>query len=264
MVLLYPAASLAPRRVDEVLEEEWKAAKAAGFETTLLDFDLLQAGGMPRLSDLEPNQNVLYRGWMMQGADYERLHYLVSKGGGQLVTSLAAYSLCHHLPRWYPLLKDFTAETLFFDEQEDVAAALRAHGWTGCFLKDHVKSLSTGQGSLLHDLDQVSLCVDQMRKYRGFIEGGLCARKIETYQTDTERRFFVIQGRPYGDEAEIPDCVQAAASLIESPFFSVDVAVRQDGAMRIIELGDGQVSDRKHWSAEKLVSALQSGFNMEA
>jgi hypothetical protein len=31
------------------------------------------------------------------------------------------------------------------------------------------------------------------------------------------------------------------------------VAERRDGAVRIIEIGDGQVSDRKHWAIKRFV-----------
>jgi hypothetical protein len=36
-----------------------------------------------------------------------------------------------------------------------------------------------------------------------------------------------------------------------SPFFSVDVALREDGVARIVEIGDGQVSDLVGWSPER-------------
>jgi hypothetical protein len=52
--------------------------------------------------------------------------------------------------------------------------------------------------------------------------------------------------------------VTTAASRISSPFFTVDVARREDGTLRIIELGDGQVSDRKHWSSERLLALLRA------
>lgn len=262
MLILYPQDSFNARSVDECYLEEWQVAKEAGLQTALFDFDLFQTGESPRLLGFTPNQKVLYRGWMMSEGNYRRFYQLAQSQGGQLATSPDSYVLCHHLPRWYPQLSDYTAETLFFDEQADVATTVREHGWTGCFLKDHVKSLSTGQGSLLRDLDQISACIHQMRKYRGFIEGGLCARKIETYKPESEFRFFVINGQPYGDDVDIPECVQAAAKVIKSPFFSVDVALREDGVQRIIELGDGQVSDHKHWQAEKLVSVLRNGFNL--
>jgi len=49
-----------------------------------------------------------------------------------------------------------------------------------------------------------------------------------------------------------------AAQRVASPFFSVDVAERRDGILRVIEIGDGQVSDRKHWPAERFMRMLAS------
>jgi len=43
----------------------------------------------------------------------------------------------------------------------------------------------------------------------------------------------------------VPKIVQTIAPRIDSPFFSVDVVLSTDGTPRLIELGDGQVSDRK-------------------
>ena len=61
---------------------------------------------------------------------------------------------------------------------------------------------------------------------------------------------------PFADGGEIPTLVQTAAALVKSPFFTVDVALRDDGELRLVELGDGQVSDRKHWSAESFIQVL--------
>jgi hypothetical protein len=38
----------------------------------------------------------------------------------------------------------------------------------------------------------------------------------------------------------------------------VDVAARVDGEVRIIEIGDGQVCDRKHWPAQHFVDMFAS------
>ena len=51
------------------------------------------------------------------------------------------------------------------------------------------------------------------------------------------------------DAEPVPDLVQQVASRIPSPFFSVDVARRDDGVLRVVEVGDGQVSDLVGWSA---------------
>jgi hypothetical protein len=38
----------------------------------------------------------------------------------------------------------------------------------------------------------------------------------------------------------------------------VDAALRSDGVLRIVEIGDGQMSDRKHWPLERFVRLLVS------
>ena len=47
--------------------------------------------------------------------------------------------------------------------------------------------------------------------------------------------------------------VAFCARAIASPFFSVDIARRRDGVERIVEIGDGQVSDLVGWSIERIV-----------
>jgi hypothetical protein len=96
-----------------------------------------------------------------------------------------------------------------------------------------------------------------MKSFRGEVEGGLCARQIEDFDTTTEERYFVFLRKPFSRTDLIPEVVQLAADRIDSPFFAVDTIVRRDGVTRIIELGDGQVSDRKRWSARRFVEMLR-------
>jgi hypothetical protein len=113
-----------------------------------------------------------------------------------------------------------------------------------------VKSLKTPPGPIVREPSQVNSLVAEMRRYRGDIEGGLCVRRVETFVPDAERRYFVLDGKPYGPTGErVPELVKQVAERIPSPFFSVDVALRQDGVLRVVEVGDGQVSDLVGWSA---------------
>ena len=50
-----------------------------------------------------------------------------------------------------------------------------------------------------------------------------------------------------------PEIVQECAKRISSPFFSVDAVDRSDGVQRIVEIGDGQVSDLVGWTADRFV-----------
>jgi hypothetical protein len=52
----------------------------------------------------------------------------------------------------------------------------------------------------------------------------------------------------------VPDFVCQVASWIPSRFFSVDVIRRNDGVLRVVEIGDGQVSDLVGWSTSAFVA----------
>ena len=67
---------------------------------------------------------------------------------------------------------------------------------------------------------------------------------------DSERRYFVLLGVAYAasEDAAVPAIVQRCAQRLPSKFFSVDVAQRADGQLRVVEVGDGQVSDLVGWS----------------
>ena len=258
MRLIYPSDTFNPKAVDEIYADEFAAAQAIGLPVSLFSFESFLNGSLKVQPAIQNGESVLFRSWMMTADDYTRLHNNIISKGGHPITDVSAYLLCHHLPNWYPALREFTAETRTYSENDNIEDDLRVSGWEGCFLKDYVKSLSTDGGSLVRNLTTIPEVIARMRKYRGQIEGGLCARRIEQYDEGTEKRYFVWHGVAYSDSGDIPEIVQQAAQRIASPFFTVDVACRLDGTLRIIELGDGQVSDRKHWNSTALISVLNS------
>jgi hypothetical protein len=154
-------------------------------------------------------------------------------------------------------LQDFTPQTYFFNEGDDIAAKLHSLSWTSCFLKDYVKSVAIAGGSVARHLSDIPAILAKMKKYRGMIEGGICVRQIEDFESDSEDRYFVYQGKPFCRTGDMPDVVTTASKRISSPFFSLDVALRRDGVLRIIELGDGQVSDLKQWEPKQLLKILE-------
>ena len=86
-----------------------------------------------------------------------------------------------------------------------------------------------------------------MQQFRGVIEGGVCVRRFEQFVADSETRYFVIKGQPYASSGAIPNMIFECARRINSHFFSVDVAMRTDLQLRVVEMGDGQVSDLVGW-----------------
>jgi hypothetical protein len=257
MRFLYPASPLQPRDPDELYAEEHAAALGAGFHVSLFSFEEFAAGPFRARPTISGGETLLYRGWMVTPAQYRQLCAEVSRFGAPMLTSPEQYELCHHLPRWYPTLAEFTPETLFFRENDDVASRLRELSWTGCFLKDYVKSLAIADGSLVSDLARIPEVIAKMKVYRGEIEGGICARRVEDFDPETEDRYFVFRGTAYSREGSVPEAVQTAARRIDSPFFTVDTMRRRDGEIRIVELGDGQVSDRKKWTAQQIIAMLR-------
>jgi hypothetical protein len=172
------------------------------------------------------------------------------------LTSTREYLAAHHLPNWYPLLASWTPLTKVFSEHENLEAALTALGWQEFFIKDYVKSLKTSVGSRISDPSLIARVVAEMRAFRGHIEGGICVRQVEPLRAESERRYFVLRGQAFAPDATevIPPPVIFAAGCIESPFFSVDVAQREDSTLRIVEIGDGQVSDLVGWTPARFAA----------
>jgi hypothetical protein len=191
----------------------------------------------------------------MSRINYVNLDASVERAGGSCLTSPEDYLVTHHLPRWYPIVRDYMPETVFLDTDADLASELRRLGWGRFFIKGHVKSLKNSVGSIIEDPEQIDIVVSEMEKYRGFIEGSLCIRRVEDFIAGYERRYFVRNRKPYAAEpgAANPEPVVFCAGAIPSPFFSVDIARRADGVERIFEIGHGQVSDLVGWSVERFV-----------
>ena len=54
--------------------------------------------------------------------------------------------------------------------------------------------------------------------------------------------------------------MQPAIAALGLPFVAIDLAMRRDEVWRVVELGDGQVSDRPATTpADELVTALLAG-----
>lgn len=264
MHLLYPTSPLRSKQPDEQFEAEVEAVRGAGFEVSLFSLEDFQGGTfrafppLPRNTDIL--SDILYRGWMMSAAEYEALVLAVSRAGARPVTDLQAYLASHHLPNWYAAIADLTPETRIYPADCDLEAELRALDWSDFFIKDYVKSLKTSSGSLISKPEQVAAVVSDMRRFRGVIEGGFCVRRVERFLPDTERRYFVLEGEPHATSSDMPPIVHECAKRLRGRFYSVDVVQRMDGQLRIVEVGDGQVSDLVGWTPNQFAGILANHF----
>src|ERR1700733_5963153 len=106
MQLLYPSSPLKVKQPDEQFAAEVDAVRAAGFKVSLFSLETFQGGEFRATPPLPTAANVLYRGWMLSAADYGALVSAFSGVEASPVISLEAYLASHHLPNWYPQIKD--------------------------------------------------------------------------------------------------------------------------------------------------------------
>ena len=254
MHVVFPADYFNPRQPDETFAAQAEAFAGRGWSVSTCALD----GDQVFRPALMPGETVLYRGWMLDGAGYRAFVDAVQGAGAWVMTSPEAYLATHHLPRWAPLLADVTPETVCFTDLSDLSPQLEQLGWDGFFVKDFVKSLKTGAGSVITRSDQIGELLERMAHFRGQIEGGVCVRRVEDLDPASEARFFVRAGQAFSaDGAGVPELVRLVAGRIPSPFFSVDIARRADGVWRVVEVGDGQVSDLVGWTPEQFMTVWE-------
>jgi hypothetical protein len=253
MIFLFPSDHFNPKQVDEMYLDQAGSLNKAGFNTAAICLESLGDNSPKICPPLPQNSEVVYRGWMLSPSEYELLVNAVESAGAFPFTSQAEYLLTHYLPNWYPAIADLTPVTKFYSIDDDLESELRTLGWERFFIKDYVKSLKTSAGSIIEHPSEIRAIVAEMQKFRGTIEGGICVRLVEDFVVESEKRYFAVRGKLFAacEGEEIPDIVRECTARIHSKFFSVDAVERQDGIKRIVEIGDGQVSDLVGWSAAR-------------
>lgn len=252
MRLLYPRHFFSRHRPDEVYEDEYDAVQQAGLPCALFSYEDLERGTLAGKS-VQYQEPILMRSWMMTLPQYrymDTIHWLY--------TPPKMYELCHHLPRWYSQVEpfDITSVTYHFSNEEWEKEQDNPVWSSGKnFVKDYVKSVGTK--SVTNSHAEVLAAVETIRQQRGFVEGGVCIRAYEEFAN--EKRLFCVNGTVYShDGSEIPQIIKGIATRIASPFFSIDIGHNNvTGDVRIIEMGDGQVSDRKEWDIPTFVKLLE-------
>lgn len=131
------------------------------------------------------------------------------------------------------------------------------------FIKDYVKSLKTGKGSIVDSQTDLLRALSEMKFYRGIIEGGVVLREVVNIQPNSEVRFFVARNKMFTPTVKDCDKYKLVENVVEKlghkklNFYSVDVANISNGDIKVIELGDGQVSDYPGWSLNNFITILK-------
>ncbi|AGL18129.1 ATP-grasp domain-containing protein [Actinoplanes sp. N902-109] len=264
MILLFPADVLRPRRVDDHFAGEAAAARDAGFPVAVVDHDAIARGDATGAVTRVPGDSTaIYRGWMLAGDRYAEFEAALATRAVRLNTDAQQYRRAHELPGWYAGLSAFTPPSLWTTgtDRAGFDAVRTALGSGPAVLRDYTKSMKHHWHEAayipdLADAPQAWSVARRMAELRGDdLAGGFVLRRYEEF-TGAEVRTWWIDGtcRLVTAHPDTPDelppadldltGLRPAVVALALPFVTVDLARRTDGTWRVIELGDGQVSDR--------------------
>ncbi|WP_406284597.1 ATP-grasp domain-containing protein [Embleya sp. NBC_00896] len=250
--LLVPADPLNPRRTDPHFAPEAEAALALGIPVARVDHDALVRGDAHEAVRRVPlDQGPLrYRGWMIPATRYAELDAALRPRGASLATPPERYRAAHELPGWYEHFRALTPHTVDDPALLGSGAAIvkdwvksRKHEWhEACFVPDVADTAHTA-----------SVVRTFVERQGTELQGAVVYRAFESF-TGAEARVWWVDGDPVLTTAhpDTPaesahptglDAVGAAVTALGSPFCTTDLAQRQDGVWRVVEVGDGQVSD---------------------
>jgi hypothetical protein len=265
VLLLVPCDPLNARAPDEHFEPEATAARESGLDVALVDHDALldPSTAASALRRVPPSDDAVYRGWMLRSEQYAEFVRLAAHREVRLRTDAGAYKRVHELPGWFAAFASFTPASVWTKSAsvEEFDNRCRELGTGSAVLRDYVKSMKhywTEAAFIpaLEDLPAARRVAARFLDLRGddFV-GGIVVRRFEEFTTAEVRTWWfrgrckLVTAHPDSPEAEPPPDLDTsflndAVRLLDSPFVTVDLVRRADGQWRVIEAGDGQVSDR--------------------
>jgi hypothetical protein len=264
MMLLVPSDPLDGRKPDEYFAAEAAGAEALGWAVGLLDHDALCSGESSRaVRRVEgPEDDCVYRGWMVRSEQYVAVSRALADKGVQLRTHPEAYRAAHELPGWYIFFEAHTAPSVWLDHggTDGLVGAVGALPPGPGFVKDWVKSMKHywAEAAFVPDVADASALLRVARRFLELREddlvGGVVVRSFEAYEPGEARSWWVggkcamVSAHPDTPDAVPhdldPNFVAGAVAALGSPFVTVDLARTPAGSWRVVEVGDGQVSDR--------------------
>jgi hypothetical protein len=250
---LFPCMPYSPHIVEPMFEAQWEMAQQLDLKASRLSYeDMQQEERLVVRPPASEDEILVLRGWMMKRSEYGDLVRLGAERQWRFLTSPLEYARCHFLGGWLEALAGLTPETLALP-CEELAVTELLNDWGRAFVKDEVKSYTAEGLPIVESWEETLALKVKMDLYRGEDVDQLFFRRVEDFIRDSELRLFVLQGQVHHPSA--PPAALAlgrqVAERIASPFYSVDVVQRADGVWRVVELGDGQVSDLKEWTPEQ-------------
>lgn len=277
MKILFPSEPFSPREVDSSFKSEYEAAKLVGFEVFLFDHDKL-VGETVFKSNIpvapgEQYETIILRGWMLKQEQYLVLDGNLRGNGYSLINTQTEYLNCHYFPEAYKHINEHTSKSWwsntwsehpYANGEEPHWGPVRNMLGGDIIIKDYVKSEKGNPDLFILSKEltneEFSSRVERFIEARGkLFNKGLVFKSVEKlkkYQEQpNEWRMFFLNHKlvicnqnsdnPVSVTAPSSQTIELFESLaknIESNFFTMDIAEKEDGSWMILELGDGQVS----------------------
>ena len=258
--ILFPSDYFNRNKIDTELEQEYIAAKKAGFGVMLFDYS-----SWFESKKLVLNQNVdcdlvLYRGWMMKPELYCEFEKQLKSLGYYPIVDSSSYKRLHEFVHVYPIIRNDTVHMVKFPLHTRMDVKFLQDIFGRFMVKDYVKSVKGSDFPVYFDSTITQSEFDNwMEKFyecRGdLLTGGICIKKyldLKKYDSHTnEYRAFYYHNELMilmKSSNQIIEYCKPPVELInkykmlDSPFFTIDFAELEDGSWTVIECGDGQVS----------------------
>jgi len=211
------------------------------------------------------SNRAIFRGWILHPQEYRLLYSELLKRAVELITDPDEYEAATLFPKSFPHISSEAVPATWIDSSDPLLAleAARRVGDPPYYIKDFAKSAKEifPSGCLVSGdnlLEGMTKTIRELQDFRADrFEGGIVIRPFVKLrlieenpfggETFDEYRLFYFQktliskstyARIGGDVTAIPD-YPAVAQSIDSPFFTIDVAVTEDFGARILEIGDG-------------------------
>lgn len=252
----------------------------AGLDVALVDHDALTRvdGATEAVRRVSGSGEAVYRGWMLRGEQYAAFADALRQRGVTLRTSAEQYRRAHELPGWYADLAAITPASVWTvgDDLAGFDRARRELGSGSAVLRDYTKSMKHywHEAAFIPEVDDGAAAWAVASRFRELREadmtGGFVLRRFE-HLVSAEVRTWWVDGRcalvgPHPDTPHDIPATELDLAGIEPliaglglPFVTADFALRDDGVWRLIELGDGQVSDRPSTIAPDVMISALSG-----
>lgn len=263
MRVLYPNSIFKSTRVDEHFAEE---------ASLLSEFPIVYSVEDGRITgrgfEVE-GETLLYRGWILTPTEYEELDAAVRKAGGELLVSPEQYRRTQFGNGWLPLMEGITPKTAVLPynvSDEEIVEQARLLGASQLVLKGASKSAKHDWGNAMFAKD-ISQLPRILNGFRGYVtaseETTILLREYEEWKLDELRLWWVdgklaytgLHPESIGDldtedlENFLP-VLEARVSSLNCPILTTDLAQSHDGAWRVVEVGNGQVTQPRNSFAE--------------